>query len=74
MQPMQPIDPQQILTDAQYALGQLRKAMACGTRRNAIDCTQRAIDALERIEDACRISMCPDVQEWTSEEILAREG
>lgn len=71
---MQPLDPAQILTEAQYAIRQLNIGMRSPSRSIADDCAFRAFDALRRIEEACRTSMLPDVQEWTVDEILAREG
>jgi hypothetical protein len=51
---MDPIlfDVRSALIDVRYALAQLRRAEERRSMSIILDCTQRAIDALERVEDA----------------------
>jgi hypothetical protein len=70
--------------DLEYARQQLRRTQWHGASRNVImDCINRAQHALDRVADAhgnaivtlSGIQLEPtEPEEWTTEEILAREG
>lgn len=78
-----------ILTDVRYAMGQLRRIRDAADGPIVADCAERAIDALERVEEACErervaaepadlADALPTDQEyasgWTLDEIQRREG
>lgn len=69
-----------VLTDVRYALGQLRAASVRVASVPMHDHLQRALDALERVEQALVIATEPVdlsaacLRDWSAEDILAREG
>jgi hypothetical protein len=58
-----------IKTDLVYAINQLERIVPC-------DAVQQALDALERVAEGVDLMAAHEVQlaEWTTEQILAREG
>lgn len=63
-----------MLTDLRYARKQLifaHSAVSTAARYDAID---RAQDAIERVIEAAERELAPVSDEWTVDEILAREA
>lgn len=70
--------------DLEYARQQLRRAQGGFGRSTMLNCISRAQDALDRIADAqasmiitlanAQLEPPAEAQEWTVEEILAREA
>lgn len=73
-----------IAIDLEYARKQLSNAQSAKNVRTMQDCIGRAQDALDRVADAqasmiitlgnAQLEPSAEAQEWTIDEILAREG